>query len=202
MISFREVQPQDAEMILQWRTNPRVAAQMNTEVKADLEPHRKWLMGCYERPNYYHWLIESQRTAVGLISLSGLNTAVGYTSWGFYIGDDHALGLGAFVPPYFYNFAFETFGLAEVRAEVLTTNETVVRLHQLHGYVRHPERDQTIIKGITCHGAGGRHLAARQIHTYAGGFSNQLVAGCTRLRRQSDLALLGAPFAPATFIER
>ena len=147
MISFREVQPQDAEMILQWRTNPRVAAQMNTEVKADLEPHRKWLMGCYERPNYYHWLIESQRTAVGLISLSGLNTAVGYTSWGFYIGDDHALGLGAFVPPYFYNFVFETFGLAEVRAEVLTTNGSVVKLHQLHGYVRHPERDQTIIKG-------------------------------------------------------
>jgi UDP-4-amino-4,6-dideoxy-N-acetyl-beta-L-altrosamine N-acetyltransferase len=143
---FREVLPDDAEMILAWRTKPRVATQMATEVGVSLASHRAWLLGCYDRPDYYHWVIESEGVPVGLINLASLDFVARRSAWGFYIGEDHALGLGAFVPPYFYNFVIDTLGLSALTAEVLATNEAVLRLHMLHGYKRHPEKDQAVVK--------------------------------------------------------
>ena len=146
MIRFREVLPSDAEMLLGWRTLPRVASQMATTVSFNLEDQRQWLLACYDRPDYYHWVIQSQDRPVGLINLTNFSPATGETAWGFYIGDDTALGLGAFVPPYFYNFIFQQLGLQRVRAEVLQGNDAVIKLHSLHGYQRHPEGDRTVEK--------------------------------------------------------
>jgi UDP-4-amino-4,6-dideoxy-N-acetyl-beta-L-altrosamine N-acetyltransferase len=146
VIQFREVLPADAEMLLGWRTKPRVANQMATQVSLNLEDQRKWLLGCYDRPDYYHWVIQTHGSPVGLINLSGFNPSAKETSWGFYIGEESALGFGAFVPPYFYNFIFQQLGLQRVRAEVFQGNDAVIKLHSLHGYHRHPEGDRTTEK--------------------------------------------------------
>jgi UDP-4-amino-4,6-dideoxy-N-acetyl-beta-L-altrosamine N-acetyltransferase len=146
MIRFREVLPSDAEMLLGWRTLPRVASQMATTVSLNLEDQRQWLLACYDRPDYYHWVIQFQDKPVGLINLTNFSRAAGETAWGFYIGDDAALGLGAFVPPYFYNFVFSQFGLHRIHAEVLEGNAAVIQLHTLHGYERQPAHDRLIQK--------------------------------------------------------
>ena len=146
MITFREVQPEDAEMILAWRTKPRVATQMATEVSADISKQKAWLMQCYERPDYYHWVIESHQEPVGVVNLTGLDLRSASTSWGFYIGEDSAIGMGAFVPPYFYNFLFDVLKLKEVTAEVAASNESVLGLHLLHGYQRCPEKDREVLR--------------------------------------------------------
>jgi len=149
MIAFREVQPEDSAMILAWRTKPRVASQMATEVAADISKQDAWLMQCYERSDYYHWVIESNGEPVGLVNLTGLDLRSGSTSWGFYVGEDSALGVGAFVPPYFYNFCFTVLRLNRVLAEVLSSNESVLRMHMFHGYKRCPDGDREVLRNGT-----------------------------------------------------
>ena len=113
MIRFREVLPSDAEMLLGWRTMPRVASQMARTVSLNLEDQRQWLLACYDRPDCYHWVIQFQDKPVGLINLTNFSPATGGTAWGFYIVDDAALGLGAFVPPIFTTLFFLSSGCIE-----------------------------------------------------------------------------------------
>ena len=145
-ISFREVEPADAGMILGWRTLPRVDKFMSGEVANDLLAQQRWLAACHDRPDYYHWILQIAGSPAGLLSLAGYDAVNNTASWGFYIGQDEQLGFGGFVPPHFYNWAFGTLGLAALNIEVFFNNTAVIELHQLHGYRFTPAADRVIHK--------------------------------------------------------
>ena len=63
-ISFREVKLSDAEIILRWRTCPRVTKFMNTDIENNVENQKSWLKNCYTKNNYYHWIIESDNKPI------------------------------------------------------------------------------------------------------------------------------------------
>lgn len=142
MLSFREVTLPDAEMILRWRTQPRVAEMMITSVNDDINEQRRWLKNSYDSPSYYHWIMQKDGRDVGLVSASHIDRQNGTASWGLYVGSDADLGVGATVPAYFYNFLFDQpLGINTITAEVLEANSTVVRMHTIYGYQRTPEFD-------------------------------------------------------------
>ena len=146
MIGFDEVTVDDAERILKWRVSHRVTKYMNTDVEFNIDNQRRWLVNSYSKDSYYHWIIKSENRPVGLIYLSDFDFANKVTSWGFYIGEDDCVGLGAFIPPYFYNFLFLTVGLERIDAQVFYSNLSVLGLHKLHGYKFAPAKDQVIEK--------------------------------------------------------
>lgn len=146
MITFREVNVDDAEMILRWRTSSRVTKFMNSDVEYDLEAQRNWLLASYKKPHYYHWIIENDGKPIGLINLADYSLSDATTSWGFYIGEENSDGLGAFIPPYFYNFLFGELSIETINVEVFYNNKNVIELHLLHGYKFAPERDRVILK--------------------------------------------------------
>jgi UDP-4-amino-4,6-dideoxy-N-acetyl-beta-L-altrosamine N-acetyltransferase len=133
-IRFREPTPADAEMILSWRSKPRVTDYLNTDVDADPAGQRAWLERCRERPDYYHWIVEIGGAPAGLVSIDRLDLDADQASWGFYIGEDQFLNMGGLIPPHLYNWVFFRVGLQRLWAEVLAFNHDVIALHRQHGY--------------------------------------------------------------------
>jgi UDP-4-amino-4,6-dideoxy-N-acetyl-beta-L-altrosamine N-acetyltransferase len=143
-LSFREIEPEDAEIILHWRTSPRVAKFMKTVVDHGVEEQRQWILNCRKRPDFYHWLIQDQGEDIGYISLTDYDPINKTASWGFYIGDDERVRLGGWVPPPFYHFCFTHLGIERLNAEMLHFNSSVIELHRLHGYSFMPHRDRIL----------------------------------------------------------
>jgi hypothetical protein len=145
-LSFREIEPEDAEMILHWRTSPRVAKFMKTVVDHGVDEQKRWILNCRKRPDFYHWLIRDQGEDIGYVSLSEYDPINKTASWGFYVGDDERVRLGGWVPPPFYHFCFTHLGIERLDAEMLYFNTSVIDLHRLHGYSFAPQRDRILNK--------------------------------------------------------
>ena len=146
MISFREIIIDDAKKILDWRTSERVTKFMNSDMNYDVDAQKRWLEGSYNKLNYYHWIIQYGGKDIGLLNFIDWNREDHTTSWGFYIGEESALGVGGLVPPYFYNFAFDKLCVDKILAEVFYNNTNVIDLHLRQGYDFDPSRDHVIEK--------------------------------------------------------
>ncbi len=124
----------DAETIMRWRLKPRVTRYMRTDIEDDIDAQKKWLIETNRREDYYHWLvcIGSRDLAIGFINIELLpeNRA----TWGFYIGEDDFLNIGAFIPPYLYNHLFFKRKISILIAEVVPENVSLLKLHKMHGY--------------------------------------------------------------------
>ena len=126
MISFREIVIDDAKKILDWRTSERITKFLNSDMSYDVDAQKRWLEGSFNKSNYYHWIIQHGGEDVGLLNFVDWNREDKTTSWGFYIGEESALGLGGLVPPYFYNFAFDKLSVDKILAEVFYNNTSVI----------------------------------------------------------------------------
>jgi UDP-4-amino-4,6-dideoxy-N-acetyl-beta-L-altrosamine N-acetyltransferase len=144
MVSFREVTLDDAQMIFDWRNKPRVDAMMRTKMDPDFDKHLRWLAACYDRPDYYHWIMQEHGRDVGLVSVNAFSADRSSTSWGFYVGEDDSLGVGSTVPAHMYNWIFSRLEFENVTAEVLEKNTQILRMHAIYGFRRRPELDLVI----------------------------------------------------------
>ena len=146
MICFRETKVTDAKKILGWRISDRVTKYMKTDIKNDLDLQIKWLRHSFTKPNYYHWIIQHHGNDIGLLYFSDWEPENATTSWGFYIGEEKALGLGGLVAPYFHNFAFEVLKVQRVLAECFYNNTVMIDLHLKEGYKFDLNRNHLIKK--------------------------------------------------------
>jgi UDP-4-amino-4,6-dideoxy-N-acetyl-beta-L-altrosamine N-acetyltransferase len=144
--SIREVTFDDAKMILKWRTSEKVAKFMNSNVAHDIDAQEKWISECFHKKTYYHWIILYKKSPVGLINIQDYSEQKRTASWGFYIGEDNINGLGGFIPPFFYNWAFNKLCVKEIKIEVFYSNTRVIKMHLLHGYKFNPSFDRVIHK--------------------------------------------------------
>ena len=84
VISFREIEIEDAKTVLNWRTSERVTKFMNSDMKYDIDAQKRWLEGSFSKPSYYHWIIQYSGKDVGLLNFVDWNKEERTTSWGFY----------------------------------------------------------------------------------------------------------------------
>lgn len=147
MISFREITPDDAELIGTWRTSDRVTQYLNTDVEFNLENQVNWIYSSRNRSDYYHWLILNDGRPVGHIQITGIDLKTKSAEWGYFIGEEDSLGIGGHVPALLYSFCFKFLGLEELRVQCLHTNPRVIALHQAYGYHFKPELDYVVRKG-------------------------------------------------------
>ena len=146
MLSFRELDSDDAEMVLKWRTKERVTGCMSTDIEYDVEAQQKWLTNSFSRPEYYHWIIQYAGKDIGFVNISDWNPGLKETYWGYYIGEESALGIGGIVPPCLYKFAFDVLGVESVKAAVIYKNIKVIQLNTIQGYRFEPARDYLVNK--------------------------------------------------------
>lgn len=157
MVAFREVTLEDARMIFDWRLKPRIDEMMRTKMDPDFDKHVAWLESCYDRPTYYHWIMQDNGRDVGLVSVNEFSANRSSTSWGFYVGEEDALGVGSTVPAHMYNWIFNRLGFSDVTAEVLEKNTSILRIHAIYGFKRQPESDIALDRG----GPGDKLLALK-----------------------------------------
>ncbi len=146
MLTFREVEIEDAELILSWRTKERVTRFMSTDISHDVEAQKLWLSSSYSKPSYYHWIIQHNGKDIGFLNIVDWNRQLKETYWGYYVGEDGALGIGSIVPPCLYRFAFDILGVECVKAAIFKENAKVIQLHRLQGYEPEPSGDHIIHK--------------------------------------------------------
>lgn len=186
--SFRELKIEDAQQALDWRNKKRVTKFMNTDLSDDLESQKNWILNSFNERNSYNWIIQYHNKPIGLIRISDFNPIKKTAGWGFYIGSDEHVGLGGFVPPYFYNFCFNLIGIETIYAVVHYDCTPVIKLHLYHGYNFIPQKDIVIEKN------GGKILIicmSLQYQTFANSkFSNFIAKFPTDRWKYSPLKIL------------
>ncbi len=134
LISFRELTLRDAKLTLNWRRKNRITKFQFTDIKNSITNQKKWINNSFRKKNYYHWIIKYKKIPIGLISINDINLKNRSTTWGYYIGSEKYLTLGAIIPPYFYNWAFKNYKINKIYAYVLSNNRNVIKLHKFHNY--------------------------------------------------------------------
>lgn len=144
--NFRPIDVFDSEIVLNWRTSPRVTQYMITDIEYDLDAQTEWIKSLKTRFDYYVWIIQLNKIPIGVINITDIDYDNFSCSWGYYIGNDEYLGHGGFVPPYVYNFVFNNLNFVIVNIKVFSENISVINLHLKLGYELNPFFDELIIK--------------------------------------------------------
>jgi RimJ/RimL family protein N-acetyltransferase len=134
-LSYRRITPDDAQMLLDWRTAPHITQYMLTDVPYDIERQKAWIERCNARDDYQHCIIQIEGRDVGYASITVTDRASGIGEIGVYVGDAAApkeLTIYNFVGT--LNHAFVTMGLHKIVNHVVAWNERTVRLQQFNGY--------------------------------------------------------------------
>jgi len=146
VFSFREAKVSDAQLILDWRSKDRITKFMMSDIEYNINSQKKWLQDSLNRPDKFHWIINYNGLDIGLISIIDYKPDLKETTWGYYIGEDSALGKGWSFPPFFYNFVFDRLGIEEIKAWVFYDNLQTIKMHLMHGYIFSPSANYVIKK--------------------------------------------------------
>lgn len=149
MIELRDVQPEDKEMIREWRNKPEVAKYMYTDHEITPEEHDRWFERISDDPSCRYWVIVCDQVDVGLVSIYGVDPKNRRGFWAFYVADPSARGkgVGSFVEYSILEHVFERLGLNKLCCEVLGFNERVVNMHERFGFQQEGLFREHIIKG-------------------------------------------------------
>lgn len=145
MLQFREIELEDARKILDWRLSPRIASQMITEISDDIHAQKQWIVNSYSKPDFYHWIIQTDNIDIGYCSFAEYDSANKITECGFYIGEVEHSVLAIPALAMLYNFLFTALAVNEIHISVFEGNR-VSRLHEASGYTRIPSQDERIVK--------------------------------------------------------
>ncbi|WP_207459129.1 GNAT family N-acetyltransferase [Azospirillum sp. SYSU D00513] len=134
-LSFRVPNPDDAEMLLEWRLRPEIASQMFTAVENDVEKQRAWLRRSNERDDYVHRIMMVDGIPVGYASITVTNPEWRICTFGVYMADRRGrTGMGPFNFTHMLNHVFYTMGQRKVVNHILASNERVVKGQTMLGY--------------------------------------------------------------------
>lgn len=123
------------EKVMNWRMLPEVTKYMYTDPKLTLAEQIDWFKKISKDPRVRYWLIEVDGVDVGIINLADIDTDNLRCCWAYYIADTsfRGRGLGTILECNIYDYVFDVLKLNKLWCEVLTFNESVIKLHQKFG---------------------------------------------------------------------
>jgi RimJ/RimL family protein N-acetyltransferase len=149
-LSYRRPTPDDAKLLLDWRTAPHITQYMLTDVPYDIERQAAWIERTNARDDYQHAIIRIEGRDVGYASITVTDAQSGIGELGVYIGDQDApkaLTIYNFVGT--LNHAFFTMKLHKLVNHIIAWNDRTVRMQVFNGY-RHVGvlKDHTLKDGV------------------------------------------------------
>ncbi len=127
--------PDDAAMLLDWRTRPEITRHMFTDIEPDLARQRRWLEDCAYRPGFLHRLIAFDGVPVGYCSITTIDNDARIGSIGVYIVDMKArTGPAGLNFIQILNHAFFPLGLLKIENKIMGANARLARAQQHNGY--------------------------------------------------------------------
>ena len=149
-LSYRRPTPDDAKLLLDWRTAPHITQYMLTDVPYDVERQRAWIERTNARDDYQHAIIRIEGKDIGYASITITDKASQIGELGVYVGDQDvskALTVYNFIGT--LNHAFFTMKLHKLVNHVIAWNDRTVRAQAFNGY-RHVGvlKDHTLKDGV------------------------------------------------------
>jgi len=115
-------------MILDWRTDPEIAARMFTDVDYDPEQQRRWLGAMDTRSDYRHFVILSHGEPIGYLSYGQIDWTHRHCVPGFYVGaKEKRTSAAAYLHWFIMDYAFYRLDMNKVLSWVLDTNPRMLR---------------------------------------------------------------------------
>jgi UDP-4-amino-4,6-dideoxy-N-acetyl-beta-L-altrosamine N-acetyltransferase len=138
LISLREVQSSDKDRMRDWRNSENVRPYMYSDHVISAQEHAEWFEKMLLDDTKKYWIIELEKTPVGVVNLTNIDLNSKCCDWAFYIFDPNTRGkgVGSFVEKSVLKYVFDDLSLEKLNCEVLETNPGVVKMHQKFGFVQ------------------------------------------------------------------
>jgi UDP-4-amino-4,6-dideoxy-N-acetyl-beta-L-altrosamine N-acetyltransferase len=149
VLSLQPTTDADRDAVRAWRNQPDVARWMYTDHEITEAEHAAWFARHLASPTDRSWVIRWQGRGVGLVNLSGIDTANGRAEWGIYLADAAARGTGAADGATFLSLdhAFGPLHLQRVTCEAIADNHRAIRLYERMGFRREGHRRAHVVRG-------------------------------------------------------
>lgn len=148
-IKLKDLEADDLEMVRNWRNSKEVSQYMYTEDLITSEQQKAWFERISNDKSAQYWIIEYADKPLGLVSITEISRVFDSCIWAFYLGDSSVRGggLGSKIEYNILKYVFEELGLNKLRCEVLTTNPSVIAMHEKFGFRREAYYREHVRKG-------------------------------------------------------
>ncbi|MCL1036430.1 UDP-4-amino-4,6-dideoxy-N-acetyl-beta-L-altrosamine N-acetyltransferase [Shewanella submarina] len=133
-LKFKRMTPDDAELLLKWRTHPEITKNMFTDlVNPSVESQRNWIISASQREDYRGYLICDDDTPIGFLCFADIDFHNQRCSTGSYIYErDARLKYGVTLHTYICNYVFHCLNLNKIVNYVMNANAKVLKIQMLH----------------------------------------------------------------------
>lgn len=130
---FRPPTPDDAAMLLGWRTDPVITRFMFTDLlDGTVEKQRDWLAAMAQRSDFRHFIIEHDGAAVGYLNYADIDFRHRRCSTGSYMVTDHARRmLAGYLHAFIMDYAFYGLGMHKMVNYFMDGNDNVIKIQRV-----------------------------------------------------------------------
>jgi UDP-4-amino-4,6-dideoxy-N-acetyl-beta-L-altrosamine N-acetyltransferase len=125
----------DLAKVLEWRNSEPVRRNMYTSHLITPEEHKIWWDKVSADSQCEYFIAFAGAADVGVVSFSQIDSASRTAFWAFYASPDPVRGTGSRMELAALDMAFNGLKLRKLCCEVLSFNESVIRLHKKFGFV-------------------------------------------------------------------
>lgn len=150
-VRVREMQEKDLELILKWRTDPKISKYMKTDPQLTMDMQRKWFEDIKKNTTVKYWLVEVKGNPAGLMYLTDINCNLKKCEWGYYIGETKYRSFAAAIALEcsLYDYVFDKLRLEKICCECLGINTGVIKLHEYTGnHIDEIQKNSVLKNGV------------------------------------------------------
>lgn len=131
---LREIADDELQLMLDWRNEPGVRANMYTQHMISLEEHLAWWGRVSARDDVRYFMYEFQGVPSGIVGITQIDRANSNCCWAFYAAPEAKRGTGVKMECLALDYVFRDLRLHKLYCEVLAFNSAVIKLHQKFGF--------------------------------------------------------------------
>lgn len=150
-VDLRSLEAGDAEVVVAWRNDPGIIAQLFSEAPPTRESHLRWFEQVQREGGRQEFIIIERATGqrIGTVGLSGIDPGRRCAEYGILIGEEDARGKGLAheASELILRYAFEQLNLERVTLNLFADNTAALKCYHRLGFVRQPTLDGERVKG-------------------------------------------------------
>ncbi|MGV8804903.1 MAG: UDP-4-amino-4,6-dideoxy-N-acetyl-beta-L-altrosamine N-acetyltransferase [Polaromonas sp.] len=131
---LRSIADEELELMLAWRNEPAVRANMYTQHEITREEHLIWWEKTKNRTDQKYFMYEMAGIPIGIAAFTGIDNQNKNSTWAFYASPSAPKGTGSKMEFLMLEHAFDELQLQKLYCEVLAFNTPVIKLHLKFGF--------------------------------------------------------------------
>lgn len=133
--NLRSIREEELELILSWRNDPSIRANMYTQHEISINEHLAWWKKISKCEDHKYFMYERFDSPMGIVAFNSIDKINRHAFWAFYASPEAPRGTGTRMEFLALEYAFHTLNLHKLSCEVLAFNSKVIKLHQKFGFV-------------------------------------------------------------------